>query len=278
MASLRPDVPGDEHPAGSDPEQILATNLAVVRGAIDRAALRSGRDPQAVRLVAVTKSVGADTILRLASLGMRDLGENRLQVAAPKIEHVEATETGLDWHLIGHLQSNKARRAVQWFSWIHAVDSVPLMLRLDRVAKELGKAPRLLLQVNVAREASKQGLGEEQLAAALEACAGLEAARPSGLMTIAPLVQDPEESRPVFRRLAGLLEDARSRGVVDDSFRHLSMGMTNDFEVAVEEGATLVRVGTALFRGVEAVAGPAAGHSGGRQDQLPDEPGQPASD
>ena len=224
----------------------LAANLAAVKGAITAAAQRAGRDPEGVRLVAVTKSVDADIIAELVRLGARSVGENRIQVAAPKISRVPGDP---EWHLIGHLQANKCRRAVELFPWIHSVDSESLFDRVERVSTELGRRPRVLLQVNVSGEPSKHGFDEDELLRFLRERPPRNLV-PVGLMTMAPLLDDPEQSRPFFRRLRELAGEIVEQHLVDPRpFRELSMGMTNDFEVAVEEGATLVRVGRALFHG-----------------------------
>jgi pyridoxal phosphate enzyme (YggS family) len=191
--------------------------------------------------------VGPSIIARLVRVGAEHLGENRIADAEPKVRGLPAGPT---WHLIGHLQSNKARRAVTHFAWIHSVDSVELLERLDRIAAETGRRPTVLLQVNVAGEAQKSGVAESGLASLVEKAARAEHLDVAGLMTMAPLTADPEASRPVFRRLRELRDALRSSGAAGPSFAQLSMGMTDDFEVAVEEGATLVRVGRALFRGI----------------------------
>jgi len=243
MAPIREEPPDSRAPARDPGPDLLRRNLQAVRERIARAARRAGRDPQDATLVAVTKSVETDIIEHLVSLGAIDLGENRIQVAAPKIERLQSGPT---WHLIGHLQTNKARRAVALFSWIHAVDSVSLFDRLERAADDLELRPRVLFQVNVSGEESKFGVSVEELPALLERAAGAKRLQPVGLMTMAPMCDDPEAARPHFRMLRELLLEARNR--LSPEFRHLSMGMTNDFEVAVEEGATLVRVGSALFQ------------------------------
>lgn len=226
---------------------LLHRNLLGVTERIHDAATRAGRVADDVRLVAVTKSVDRGITQRLIELGATDLGENRVQDAADKIAELPAGPT---WHLIGHLQSNKARRAVRMFSWIHAVDSSPLLEQLDRVAREEGRRPRVLLQVNVSGEATKHGVTEEELPELVERAAAARGLEVAGLMTMAPLGAAPEAARPVFRRLRELRDAIRSDGVLGPPFQHLSMGMSEDFEVAVEEGATWVRVGSALFAGV----------------------------
>ncbi len=223
---------------------------------MEDAARRAGRAPDEVRLVSVTKTVGEGIIRRLIDLGATDLGENRVAAAEPKIEKIEALlgPGGPTWHLIGHLQSNKVRRAVRSFSWIHSVDSVGLLDRIDRVAAEESRRPRLLLQVNVAGEAQKHGVDVDALPELADRAAAADAVETVGLMAMAPFGDEPEASRRWFARLRELRDRIAPR--FDGGLPHLSMGMTNDFEVAVEEGATLVRVGRALFDGVEDEAAP----------------------
>lgn len=221
---------------------LLAERLAGVRAAIAAAALRSGRAPQDVTLVAVTKSAPPQTFGLLAAAGVTDAGESRVQDAERRLS---GWETAFRWHLVGHLQSNKVRRAVPLFDVFHGVDSPALATRIDRVAGELGRRIDFLLQVNVSGEASKHGVPAEQAPAALAALAGLRHARLVGLMTMAPLADDPERARPVFAALRELRDRCQGRHGAPP-LPELSMGMTDDFEVAVEEGATLVRVGRRL--------------------------------
>ena len=232
----------------ADATPLLRDNLAAVRDVINRAAERAGRDADGVRLVAVTKSVDTAITAELTRLGATALGENRIQVATPKIE---ALGDAAEWHLIGHLQANKGRRAVELFDWIHSIDSVALFERIDRIASELERSPKVLLQVNVSGETTKHGFDEGSLKRFLQERPPRNL-MPVGLMTMAPYGETPEESRPVFRRLRELRDELRDADLVDASFTELSMGMTNDYAVAVEEGATLVRVGRALFHGLAA--------------------------
>jgi pyridoxal phosphate enzyme (YggS family) len=210
---------------------------------IAAAARRAGRDPAAVTLVAVSKTVAADRVRAAVAGGLDVLGENRVQEAATKIPDV----AGATWHLLGPLQGNKARRAVELFDLLQAIDSVDLARRLDRLAEELrpGRPLPVLLQVNVAGDPAKAGFADNEVGATLPALLALPNLRVEGLMTIGRLVADAEAARPTFRALRQLSEDLRSReprlGLA------LSMGMSDDFEVAVEEGATFVRVGRALF-------------------------------
>ena len=217
-------------------QQDVEAGVERVRERIAGACERAGRDPASVTLVAVSKGQPAAAIAAAREAGIRHFGENRIQEAVPKIEEATATGVEATWHLVGHLQSNKAKAAANAFDVIHSVDSARLLRRLDAAAP----APRdVLLQVNVADEPQKEGVSPdevEELAAAARAAANL---RLRGLMTIAPIAGDPEDVRPVFRSLRLLAERFQLPA--------LSMGMTDDFEVAIEEGATLVRVGRAIF-------------------------------
>lgn len=249
----------------SDPAAIV-TNLGRVRENIARAARRSGRRPEAIRLVAVTKLVPWESVLAAVRAGATDFGENRVQEGAAKRQAVEqalegATPgAGVLWHLIGHLQTNKAGKAARSFDLVHSVDSVRVAEALSAaVTRDPGQPAtgpdrsrraaglEILLEVNVAGEESKFGVAPEEAPVLARAVAGLPGLSLRGLMTVAPLAEDPETVRPVFRRLAGLrqeLEALRLPGVVLD---YLSMGMSQDYEVAVAEGANLVRIGTAIF-------------------------------
>jgi len=215
----------------------LAQRLDAVRVAIAAAERRAGRAPGSVRLVVVTKAAPASVFDALAGLGVQDVGENRLQGAEQRLA---GRGDGFRWHFIGHLQSNKARRAAQKFDVFHGVDGLPLLQRLDRAAAEFHRRLDVLVQVNVSGEASKSGLRPEELPAVLAAGERLEHVRLIGLMTMAPLSADPQAARPVFTGLARLLEEQRAR---HPGLSELSMGMTDDFEVAIEAGATLVRIG-----------------------------------
>ena len=210
---------------------------------IAAAAVRAGRDPAAVTLVAVSKTVPAEAVRDAVAAGITVLGENRVQEAAAKIPEV----TGARWHLVGPLQSNKARRAVELFDVIESVDSVELAARLDRIVREIRPGARypVLLQVNVDRDPAKAGFAPDAVGDAVERIAELDALETAGLMTIGRLVERPEDARSSFRRLRVMAE--RLRGGGRGLGTALSMGMTDDFEVAVEEGATIVRVGRALF-------------------------------
>ena len=227
----------------------LALRLNAVRARIASAARRSGRDPDDVDLIAVSKTRPAEKVLEAMDAGQCVFGENRLQEARAKMDAV-ATATSSsapapEWHLIGHLQTNKARDAVGRFALIHSVDSVRLVAELERRAAAREVTQAILLQVNVSGETSKFGVTPEALGALLDAVDAAPHLRAEGLMTIPPFSSDPEAARPYFARLHDLWADVADHPARVG--RHLSMGMSGDFEVAVEEGATLVRVGTALF-------------------------------
>ncbi len=223
----------------------IANALAAVRDRLERAARAAGRDPASIRLVAVSKTFPPEAVRAAAACGQLDFGENRVQEALPKIEAV--ADLPLAWHLVGHLQSNKARRAVSAFAWIQSVDSLSLLRQIDTAAAARGVSPKLLIQVDLAGEATKYGLPEPEVGDVLRAAGDLQAARVVGLMLLPPYAENPEDVRPWFRRLRQLRDRLAAEGVPPDRLAELSMGMSHDFHVAVEEGATIVRVGTAIF-------------------------------
>lgn len=220
----------------------IDATLAAVRWRIESACERAGRATDEVGIVAVTKTFGPDVIEAAMRAGLSLFGENRVQEAAAKIP---LSPGGASWHLIGHLQRNKVRAALPLFDVIHAVDSLRLLQQIDALADQEGHHPRILLEVNVSGEASKFGLKPEEVPAVIEQTLRARAVTLTGLMTMAPFFPDPEQTRPVFARLRELRD--RMADDFDMGLPHLSMGMTNDFEVAVEEGATWVRLGTVLF-------------------------------
>ena len=207
---------------------------------IGLAAERAGREPSEVRLIAVTKTVAPETIKEALGAGLRTFGENRVQEALAKARELQGL--GIEWHLIGHLQKNKAKAAVGIFEMIHSVDSIGLMELLDSHARRLGKVQRALIQVKLAPEdTSKHGTGKKEVKGLLMAADGMKNLRVEGLMTIPPFFDDPDRARPYFKTLKTLADEY--------GLKELSMGMTGDFEVAVEEGATMVRIGSAIFGG-----------------------------
>lgn len=225
----------------------IAANLAQVRQRMAAAAHRAGRDPAAITLVAVSKTKPLALIQAAQAAGQIDFGENRLEELWEKVNALQE-EPGppIRWHMIGSIQSRKTSQAVGPFALIHSVDRVKIAHRIAQTAQEAGRVMPILLEVNVSGEASKQGFSPSDLSAAVAEIAALEGVEIQGLMTMAPLVDDPQETRPFFRELRQLLERLREQ-FPNLAWRHLSMGMTNDFEVAVEEGATIIRVGSAIF-------------------------------
>jgi hypothetical protein len=223
----------------------ITASLQAVRQRLARAVERAGRLPSSVRLVAVSKTRPVGDVRAAFEAGQADFGENRVQEALEKIG--ATADIPITWHLVGHLQSNKARRAAGAFPWIHSIDSVDLLRRVDAAAEEAGHRPALLVQVDLSGEPTKHGAPAEAWLSLFEAASACRAARVAGLMLLPPFTPDPEDARPYFRRLRELRDGLEGCGVPPDMLRELSMGMSHDFEVAVEEGATLVRVGTAIF-------------------------------
>jgi len=225
---------------------VIARRVAAVREQIARAAARAGRAPDDITLVAVSKTQPPDAVREAFAAGLRHFGENKVQEAEGKIAALEDLRAaGLRWHMIGHVQSNKGRRAAELFDAVDSVDDVTLAKRLERGAEQARRQLPVLIQVDLGKEATKFGLDEAHLFPTLEQLRGSKAVHVEGLMVLPPLADDPEEARPYFRRLRELLEQARGQGLVRG--RTLSMGMSHDFEVAIQEGATQVRVGTAIF-------------------------------
>ena len=220
----------------------IATNLASIRQRIDAACARAQRDPASVTLLAVSKGQPPEAIQTAADLGLALFGENKVQEAKAKIP---LCPDRLRWHMIGHLQSNKARDAVQLFEMIQSVDSLPLAQEIQKWAEKFAKTMPVLLEVNLAGESTKFGFKSDQMLAELAALNALPKVEVHGLMTIAPWTQDAEKVRPIFRRLRELKR--RCEEILGAPLPHLSMGMSGDFEVAIEEGATMVRIGTLLL-------------------------------
>ena len=224
----------------------LRERLAGVRRRIAASAQSSGRNPEEITLVAVSKTHPPEVLTRAIEAGVTDLGENRIQEAESKIR--EVGRQSARWHLIGHLQSNKARRAVQLFDLVHSLDSVELALRLDRLCREEGRAPLpVMIQVDLGGEETKAGIDENGLDRLVETVAAGEHLLLKGFMTLPPFFEDIERVRPFFRRLRELRDRYAARGSFAGGRGELSMGMSHDFELAIEEGATFVRVGTAIF-------------------------------
>ncbi len=222
---------------------MIATALQDVQGRIEAAKARVGRT-DSVTLVAVTKNHPVEAVQAVVQLGVRTVGENRVQEAKEKMELYQGPT--LQWHLIGQLQNNKVRNAVGKFDLIHSVHSVKLLDEIQRIAAREGLIQEVLLQVNVAREESKSGMDVEEFPAIREYANALPNVRVKGLMCMAPFFDDPEQARPIFRVAHALFEDMKLH-FDEGQIEYISMGMTHDFEVAIEEGANIVRVGTAIF-------------------------------
>lgn len=222
----------------------IPTRFEEIRDRMERAMERAGRagqDCSGVTLVAVTKTRSVDEMARAVGAGVTDVGENKVQEAEAKKPELHASAR---WHFVGHLQKNKAKKAVELFDVIHTVDSAAIGQRIDRLAAGEDKVQPVLVQVDLAGEETKDGLPEEELLPTLEKLSECSNLRVDGLMVLPPYFDDTEEVRPYFQRLRKLSEDGQERGLVGSE---LSMGMSHDFEVAIEEGATIIRVGTALF-------------------------------
>lgn len=224
----------------------LAERLSHVRGRIAAAAQKCGRAAPEVTLIAISKTHPAEAIKNLIELGAMDIGENRIQEAEQKIR--EVGRDSARWHLVGHLQTNKAKRAIKLFDVVHSLDSIDLARRLDRLCSEGGREKlQVLIQVDLADEETKSGIEETKLPRLLEALGSLSRLELIGLMTLPPFFEDAEQARPFFRRLRELRDALATTRAFGDRKGELSMGMTHDFEVAIEEGATMVRIGTAIF-------------------------------
>lgn len=223
----------------------IKDNVQSVLETIRQTAVHAGRAPDDITLIAVSKKKDVSTVRAGIDSGIRHLGENYIQEAVEKITALEKEK--VSWHFIGHLQSNKARFAVPLFDLIHSVDSVKLAKEINRQAQKIGKTQKILIQVNIGEEETKAGARADQVIELARQISPFESVSVQGLMCMPPFFTDPEEARPFFRHLARIRDELRSRDIRNISMRHLSMGMSNDFTVAVEEGATLVRVGTAIF-------------------------------
>lgn len=229
----------------SDASARVAANLAAIRRRLAAALQRAGRAPDAARLIAVSKTFDASHVRAAHAAGQLDFGENKVQEALAKRE--ATADLSLCWHLIGHLQGNKARKAGGLFGWIHSVDRLDLLRRLDEAASAHPDPPRLLIQVDLAAEPTKSGAPVDDLRRLLDAAPACRNVRLTGLMLLPPWSDDPEASRPWFRRLCELRAALIGDGYPAELLAEMSMGMSHDFEVAAEEGATMVRVGTAIF-------------------------------
>ncbi len=219
-------------------------NLARVRERIEAACLRSGRSPHEVNLLAVTKYLDLDKMRQLLELGVEHVGENRVQSAVPKWQQLGQRGT---WHFIGHLQTNKVRDVIGRFQYIHSLDRLSLAHELDKRAAKMDVPVSCFVQVNVSGETSKNGISPAEVMGFVEKIGNMKYIRVVGLMTMAPMVNNPEEARPIFRRLREIRDQVQEMRIDNVPAEHLSMGMSGDFEVAVEEGATFVRLGRILY-------------------------------
>ena len=224
---------------------MIAENLASVRQRVARSCEKSGRSPDSVRLVCVVKEASPEDAQAVLGLGVKDLGENRVQELVSKYGVIGDKAA---WHLVGHLQTNKAKEAVRISSLIHSVDSVKLAKEIDKEAKKIGKTQDILIQVNVSGEATKFGVTPDEAVSLIKEISLYPNISIKGLMTIAPEAEDQETVRSYFRALRELRDRLNESRITNHESRELSMGMTNDFEVAIEEGATMVRIGRAIFQ------------------------------
>lgn len=221
-------------------------NIRIICGRISHAAIRAGRKPEDIKLIAVTKTVGIQQIKEAIDAGLRIFGESKVQEAQKKISNFKSqiSNSRIEWHLIGHLQKNKAKTAVELFEMIHSIDSLELAEIADKHAEKAGKIQKILLQVKLSDEISKYGILKDNLFELVREISEMKNLRIKGLMTIPPFFENPEKARPYFSELRTLRDTAETMGF---NLPELSMGMTNDFEVAISEGSTMVRIGTAIF-------------------------------
>jgi hypothetical protein len=223
----------------------LRARLADVRERIAHAAARAGRDPSHIKLIAVSKTFSADAVRAAVADGQIEFGENKVQEAHDK--HAATRDLTVVWHLIGHLQSNKAKKAAALFDYIHSIDSPDLVRKVDAAAASAGRRITLLAQVDLAGESTKFGAREDDLPQIFSTASQCQSVKLAGLMIIPPAVRDVQDARPWFRKLREVRDRLAVAGVASDQLTELSMGMSHDFEVAIEEGATMVRVGAAIF-------------------------------
>lgn len=225
--------------------EILKKRLSNVKERIKKAAIDCGRDPDTVHLVAASKTIPEDTVRKAIKAGVDILGENYIQEAGDKINALSSYH--VSWHFIGHLQSNKAKYAVKLFDMIHTVDSLKLANELNKQAKKINKIQKILIQVNISMESTKSGVHEEDAQKLIKEISLFENLSIKGFMTMPPFFNNPEKARPYFSALRELRDKIRDKAIKNVKIQELSMGMTGDFEVAVKEGATFVRIGTAIF-------------------------------
>lgn len=224
--------------------ETIKNNLETINKKIKKAALKVNRNFREIKLVAVTKTATIEQIKEAISTGVKIIGENKVQEAKEKYQILTAD---IEWHLVGHLQTNKAKYAIEIFDFIHSVDSIKLAKEIDKRSLQFGKITNVLVEVNISGEETKYGIKPEQVEPFLKEISEFSRIRVRGLMTIAPIVEDKEEVRPYFRKLRELSKEIKSKNIKNVKMDHLSMGMTDDFEVAIEEGANMVRIGRGIF-------------------------------
>jgi len=224
--------------------EIIKNNFEIINEKIKKAALKASRNPEEIKLVAVTKTATIEKIKEAISAGVEIIGENRVQEAKEKYQILTAD---IEWHLVGHLQTNKAKYAIEIFDLIHSVDGIKLAKEIDRRSLQFGMITNVLVEVNISGEETKYGIKPEEVEPFLKEISEFSRIRVRGLMTIAPIVEDKEEVRPYFRKLRELSKEIKKKNIKNVRMDYLSMGMTEDFEVAVEEGANIVRIGRGIF-------------------------------
>ena len=224
--------------------ETIKNNLRIINEKIKKAALMANRNPEEIKLVAVTKTVTIERINEAINAGVKIIGENKVHEAKEKYQILTAD---IEWHLVGHLQTNKAKYAVELFDLIHSVDSIKLAKEIDRRSLQFGKITNILIEVNVSAEETKYGIKPEEVEPFLKEISEFSRICVRGLMTIAPMVEDKEETRPYFRKLRELSKEIKIKNIKNVKMDYLSMGMTEDFEIAIEEGANMVRVGRGIF-------------------------------
>lgn len=222
----------------------IKNNLEIINEKIKKAALRANRNPEEIKLVAVTKTATIEQIKEAISAGVKIIGENKVQEAKEKYQILS---TKIEWHLVGHLQTNKVKYAIEIFDCIHSVDSIKLAEEIDKRSLQFGKTTNVLIEVNVSGEETKYGIKPEEVEYFLKEIFEFSRIRVRGLMTIAPIAEDKEEVRPYFRKLRELSKEIKNKNLKNVKMDYLSMGMTGDFEVAIEEGANMVRIGRGIF-------------------------------
>ncbi|OEF99537.1 YggS family pyridoxal phosphate enzyme [Vulcanibacillus modesticaldus] len=223
----------------------LEANLALIKERIKRSCIKSNRNQNDVKIIAVTKYVDVDQTKEVLDLGLEHLGENRVQNALPKYEKLQGRGF---WHFIGRLQSKKVKQILGKFDYIHSLDRLSLAEEIDKRAKQLGIKVKCFVQVNISKEETKTGVEPENLLDFIKEVSKFDSIQLVGLMTMAPYVEDKELTRPIFRKLRELLEQINDQNILDYKLTELSMGMSNDFEVAIEEGATFIRIGSLLLK------------------------------